>query len=165
MSSEIIEWSRTSVYGLVLLGAVGSILAIILLKLLNYIFKPLLHKAILSGFKYTAKQNWMLGYLSATNDVSKVSIYVVYHLMSFILAIAVAHLSIEQLIVRLSINMLSTLNAMNLIFMTLFILSMFIIVLKFWVMAITYRVHVLSTLGGKYADSEEKDGDANDNGT
>lgn len=151
MNSDIMNWLRTSVFGLILLGTIGSLLAIALLKLLKLIFKPLYRRLIRAQFKYMAMQNWILGGLSGANDFSKISVYILYHLMTFIVAIASGHLSLIQLISRLSNTAQSTLNAPNLLLMIIFLLSAFLIVIKLWTMLVTYKVHVMPVLGGKYA--------------
>lgn len=150
MFTTIILWLKSSVIGLVILGAIGSMFAAFLLKALSYLFRPLFEKTISVHIKYMAMQNWLLGGLSAENNGSKIAVYLLYHLMTFLVPTALFSTSLVALIFRLTLQSAEIFNALNFSLITLAFLCLYSIMFKLWTIRITYQVHVLPLLGGRY---------------
>lgn len=156
MSQEIILWIKTSIYGLVLLGALSSIFAVVLLKISKSVFRPMYTKLLKVHFKYSAMQNWILGGLSVENNGSKIAVYLQYHLMTFIFGSVVLVIVSLILILRLIFIEIAPLNIVNVLLIITLFLTLYFLLLKIWTIRITYQVHVLPVLGGKYKDRIEK---------
>ena len=168
--NDVRQWLMTSIPGLILLGAAGSLLAVIIIRLLN----PWLKKAysmILRihwsvHVKQVAKQNWILGALSSQDDLSITTVYIIYHIFTFIILVVLSSLALLLLIYRLGLTAMPYLSSGNLALVMLFMLSTYRLVLKFWIFHITYSAHVMPMLNGNASTKSfaaNKSGRANTN--
>jgi len=150
MFLTVILWLKSSIIGLVILGALGSMLAAFLLKAILFLLRPLLQKSLLAHIKYMAMQNWILGGLSVENNGSKIAVYLLYHVMTFFFVTVLFSTSLVALMIRLMVQRAEILNGLNFSLVTLAFLCLYYILFKLWTIRITYQVHILPVLGGKY---------------
>lgn len=154
-------WLKNTIPGVILLGAIGSLLSVFIIKLMNPWFK-ILHKKIIEAhwnlhIKPLAKQNWILGGLSAQNDLSITSIYILYQIFTFTALINIATASLILIVYRLSITTSPYLSYWNLILLILFMTSTYRLLLKFWIFHMTYSAHITNKIVGNGSTKTNSD--------
>ena len=86
---DIAEWLRTSILGIIILGAFGSLLAVILLRLLGTLFRKLPPYWWLISFIPFASRGffdpWFYQKLKEENDVQSLLVYLIYNSVRCIL--------------------------------------------------------------------------------
>jgi hypothetical protein len=147
------QWLKNTIPGLILLGAIGSLLSVFIIRLfkpwLQRLYKKILYAHWNLHVKQAAKQNWILGGLSVENNLSKAAVYILYHTFTFTALIIIATASILILVYRLGLTSSPYLSAWNLFLVIVFMISTYRLLLKIWIFHITYSTHITPILGGK----------------
>ena len=82
MTSEIVQWFKTSIPGIIILGALGSILALVLLKVIKravpHLSGFLLNRFLFPFFKFVMAEELVAVRLMKAGDQTKLLIYCVW---------------------------------------------------------------------------------------
>jgi len=157
---QIEIWLKNTILGLVVLGAVGSLVAVLAIRVLTPLFRLIQRRVLLAHYnlhiKANARENFILGYLSGRDDPSRVAIYLLYHILVFVFLIVTAGVSITILSIRLSLPTQIYVSVVNIGLIIIFLLCIYRILFMLWIYRTTYFVHVYPCTSEE--DTEAKKG-------
>src|SRR5258708_25154378 len=105
--TQIESWLKRTIPGLVFLGAVGSLVAALIIRLSRPLVRFLQHRLLSAHvalhIKAVARENWILGSLSSRDDPSFIAMHVLYQAFKFFFLVSTAPVAITVLSFRLSL--------------------------------------------------------------
>ncbi len=152
------NWLKETVPGIILLGAIGSVFAVAILKLFTFLsrryFLKIARYFVLHQVKYALRENYLLGFLSGQNDISKIAVYILRQLYLFIIFFFGGIASLLVLLFNASQVGSAYLSSINIIAMTILIICMYRTVKVCWTILVTYSVHVYPGFVAKKDDQQ-----------
>lgn len=139
---EIENWLKNSVTGIVLLGAVGSIVAVPLLWAIRPLWNHFLRWLKIIHVVPVLRTNHELGFLDAYENKSMLMVFFAKHLTAFFLKFWVSLVALIILVARLSNLDKFAISIFDAILAAIGFLSFYQMVYTWWKFRATYDAHI-----------------------